>query len=170
VVQEEEGGGEECACCSDGEIERAERKELGEGTKMRLPKMPARERPAPPTTLTMRAEAWKSLPKLPRRLVRAKEAQGEAKRARAMRTSRRRTTARTSAKNLPKLSRARRRSGPGEGMRRKMVVGRKTMMPSRGAARGRGRARTSSPARMAMRPLPAKVAAQVQELSLLSSL
>jgi hypothetical protein len=55
-------------------------------------------------------------------------------------------------------------------MRRKMVVGMKTMMPRRTAARGSGRARTSSPERMAMRPLPAKIAAQVQELSLLSSL
>ncbi len=131
--------------------------------------MPASERPAPPMRLTKRAEAWKLLPKPPRVLVSAKEAQGEAKSASAMRTSRRRTTAKTSAKNLLKLSRARRRSGAGDGMRRKIAVGTKTTRPRRTAAMGSGSVRTNSPARTAMMPLPAKLDAQIQELSRASS-
>jgi hypothetical protein len=82
--------------------------------------------------------AWKSLPSPGRRLLSAKEPQGEMKSTRPMRTSRRRMRAKISRLNWVKLSPARRRSGPGAGIKRKISVGSMMIAPRSDTAGRRG--------------------------------
>ena len=121
--------------------------------------------PAPPARLTARAEAWKSAPRPPTRLVRAKVPQGERNNSSTITTSRRRRSERTSRLNCRKLSPARRLSAPGAGIKRKMVAGRKTIAPIRIAAGTTGRRRTNSPPAATIRPVPLNNAMLIHLLS-----
>src|ERR1700723_1068660 len=84
--------------------------------------MPGTIAPRPPARLTIRGEALKSLPSPPSMLVSAKEPQGVRKSSKVISTSRRRKSKRISRLNWAKLSPANRLSGPGAGIKRKMVV------------------------------------------------
>src|SRR6202046_5181813 len=135
----------------------------------RHPKIPGKKAPAPPARLTTRAEARKSAPRPPRRFVSAKELQGETSSTSAISTSRRRSSAKTSRRNSPKLSPTNRWSGPAQGMKRKMAVGRKTIEPRRQAASQSGKCLAISPPRTDVTPVPEITAMLTHALSLFLS-